>query len=67
MEIMPNLDPALDVQAGDGALLILPRRSEIPALFDEVREGLGTSDMFLEEMRLEMRRIRGSRDYEGGV
>jgi len=48
-----------------GALLILPRRSETPALFDEVRQGLGTAEMSLEEMVLEMRRIRESNDYEG--
>ncbi len=47
-----------------GALLILPRQSQIPALFDEVRDGLGTVDMSLEEMVLEMRRIRESSDYE---
>ncbi len=48
----------------DGAMLILPRQSQIPILFDEVREGLGTSDMSLEEMILEMRRIRETSDYE---
>jgi len=48
----------------DGALLILPRQSQIPALFDEIREGLETSEMSLEEMVLEMRRIRESSDYE---
>jgi len=42
----------------DGALLILPRPSQTPILFDEIREGLGTSDMSLEEMVLEMRKIR---------
>lgn len=48
----------------DGALLILPRPSQTPALFDEIRDGLGTSEMSLEEMVLEMRRIRESSDYE---
>ena len=47
-----------------GALLILPRQSQIPALLEEVRDGLGTSEMSLEEMVLEMRRIRESSDYE---
>ena len=47
-----------------GALLILPRQSQIPALFDEIRDGLGTSEMSLEQMVLEMRRIRESSDYE---
>lgn len=47
-----------------GALLILPRKSQIPDLFDEVREGLGTAEMSLEEMVLEMRRIRETSDYE---
>ena len=39
--------------------------STLSHLFDEVRTGLGTSDMSLEEMVLEMRRIRRSSDYEG--
>lgn len=47
-----------------GALLILPRLPRTPALFDEVRDGLGTSDMSLEGMVSEMRRIRESGDYE---
>ncbi len=47
-----------------GALLILPQQSQIPVLFDEVRDGLGTAEMSLEEMVLEMRRIRESSDYE---
>lgn len=63
----------LDIEPGQkgtliemsGALLILPRRSQTPALFDEVRDGLGTGGMTLEEMVLEMRRIRESNDYEG--
>jgi AbrB family looped-hinge helix DNA binding protein len=48
----------------EGALLILPRPSQIPTLFDEIRDGLGTTDMSLEEMVLEMRRIRETSDYE---
>ena len=39
--------------------------STLSRLFDEVRVGLGASDMSLEEMVLEMRRIRRSSDYEG--
>ena len=41
-----------------------PNQSEIPALFDAVREGLGTSEMSLKEMVWEMRQIRESSDYE---
>ena len=71
--IPKKIREALDIEPGQkgtlievgGAILILPRPSQIPALFDEVREGLGTSDMSLEEMVLEMRRIRESNDYEG--
>ncbi|MGI4790668.1 MAG: AbrB/MazE/SpoVT family DNA-binding domain-containing protein [Janthinobacterium lividum] len=48
----------------EGAILILPRQSQIPVLFDEIRDGLGTADLSLEEMVLEMRRIRESSDYE---
>ena len=63
---------ALDIAPGQkgtlievgGAILILPQRSEIPALFDEIRDGLGTADMSLEEMVGEMRRIRESSNYE---
>ena len=70
--IPKRIREALDIEPGQkgtlielgGALLILPRRSQTPALFDEVREGLGTADMSLEEMVLEMRRIRESSDYE---
>jgi len=47
-----------------GALLILPRPPRTPTLFDEIRGGLGTSDMSLEEMALEMRRVRAGNDYE---
>lgn len=65
METMSNLDPALDDQAGGGTLLVLPRPSQIPALFDEVRAGLGTADMSLAEMVLKMGRIRRSSEYEG--
>ena len=65
-------ETALDIEPGqkgtlielNGAILILPHRSQIPALFDEIREGLGTSDMSLEEMVREMRSIRESADYE---
>ena len=46
------------------ALLILPQPSKIPALLAEISDGLGTSGMSLEEMVLEMRRIRESGDYE---
>ena len=71
--IPKRIREALDIEPGQkgtlievgGALLILPHPSQTPALFDEVREGLGTSDMSLEEMVLEMRRIRESNDYEG--
>ena len=70
--IPKRIREALDIEPGQkgtlielgGALLILPRPSRTPALFDEIREGLGTSDMSLEEMVLEMRRIRESNDYE---
>lgn len=48
----------------DGALLILPQPSQIPALFDALRADLGTGDMSLEEMVEEMRNIRESSDYE---
>ena len=48
----------------DGALLILPQPSQTPALFDEVRVGLGTAEMSLEEMIGEMRKIRENSDYE---
>ena len=47
-----------------GALLILPQTSKVPALLAEISEGLGTTEMSLEEMVLEMRRIRESSDYE---
>lgn len=47
-----------------GALLILPQPSKIPVLLAEISDGLGTSKMSLEEMVLEMRRIRESSDYE---
>lgn len=47
-----------------GALLILPQPSRIPALLAEISDGLGTSEMTLEDMVLEMRRIRESSDYE---
>ncbi len=71
--IPKRIRESLDIEPGQkgtlievgGAILILPRPSQIPALFDEVREGLGTSDMSLEEMVLEMRRIRESNEYEG--
>ena len=62
---LPIFDPALDAQEGDSGLLVLPRLSQTPALFDEVRVGLGASDMSLGEMVLEMRRIRRSSEYEG--
>ncbi len=39
--------------------------SQTPALFDEIREGLGTSGMSLEGMVAEMRKIRQDSDYEG--
>lgn len=41
--------------------------SEIPALLGELREGLGTSAMPLEEMVQEMRRIRETSDYVKSV
>ena len=47
-----------------GAFLILPQQSSLPKLLDEVRDSLGTAEMSLEEMVLEMRRIRESSDYE---
>ena len=52
---MSTIDPATSVHEGD---------AQTPALFDEVREALGTTEMSLEEMVLEMRRIRESSDYE---
>ena len=72
LTIPKRVREALDIMPGqkgtlielNGAILILPQRSQIPALFDEVREGLGTSDMSLEEMVREMRSIRESADYE---
>jgi len=48
----------------DGGFLILPRQSKIGPLLDTLREGLGTSDMSLEEMVAELRRIRETSDYE---
>lgn len=48
----------------NGAILILPRQSALPRLLDDVREGLGTSEMSLEEMVQEMRGIRESSEYE---
>lgn len=39
--------------------------STLSHLFGEVRDGLGTSDMSLEEMVLKMGRIRRSSEYEG--
>lgn len=65
LEIEPGQKGTL-IELG-GALLILPHRSQTPALFDEVRDGLGTSEMSLEAMVLEMRRIRESNDYEGAA
>ena len=70
--IPKKIREALDIEPGQkgtlielgGALLILPRPSQTPALLDELREGLGTGEMSLEEMVLEMRRIRESSDYE---
>ncbi len=53
---MSTFDPAPPAAEGD---------AQIPALFDEVRDGLGTAEMSLDEMVLEMRRIRESSDYEG--
>ncbi len=47
-----------------GGFLILPIPSPLPALLDEIREGLGTSEMSLQEMIAEMRRIRETSDYE---
>ena len=38
--------------------------SAIPALLAEISEALGTSDMSLDEMVVEMRRIRESSNYE---
>ena len=72
LTIPKRVREALDITPGqkgtlielNGAILILPQQSQIPALFDEVREGLGTSDMSLEEMVREMRSIRESADYE---
>lgn len=55
---MSTLDPAPSAPEGD---------AQAPALFNEVREGMGTAEMSLEEMVLEIRRIRESSDYEGGV
>ena len=46
-----------------GALLILPQPSGIPALLAEISDGLGTSEMSLDEMVLRIRRIRESSDY----
>lgn len=55
---MSTLDPVPSAREGD---------AQTPALFDEVRDGLGTAEMSLGEMVLEMRRIRESSDYEGEV
>lgn len=48
----------------EGAILILPQESRLPSLLEEVRQGLGTEEMSLEEMILEMREIRETSDYE---
>jgi hypothetical protein len=55
---MSTFDSAPFVSEGD---------AQTPALFDEVRDGLGTAEMSLEEMVLEMRRIRESSDDAGEV
>ena len=47
-----------------GGFLILPKPPQTPALFDELRQGLGTAEMSLEEMIAEMRRIRETSVYE---
>lgn len=47
------------------AALVPPSPLRTPALFDDIRGSLGTSDMSLEEMVSEMRRVRESSDYEG--
>ena len=41
--------------------------SAIPALLDEISKNLGTSEMSLDEMILEMRQIRESSDYENAT
>lgn len=55
---MSTLDPAPAATEADA-------HNPTAALFDEVRAGLGTAEMSLEEMVLEMRRIRENNDYEG--
>ena len=47
-----------------GAMILVPQQSKSTLLFDEIRAGLGTEEMSLEEMVAELRRIRESSDYE---
>ena len=56
---MSTLDLTPPAREGDADASTLSR------LFDEVRVGLGASDMSLEEMVLKMGRIRRSSEYEG--
>jgi AbrB family looped-hinge helix DNA binding protein len=49
----------------DGAFLIVPGKPETPKLLDQIRDGLGTEGMSLEEMIVEMRQLRDTSDYEG--
>lgn len=48
----------------NGGILIVPGQAETPMLFNKLREGLGTTNMTLEEMIAEMRDIRDTSDYE---
>jgi len=47
-----------------GAMILVPQQARTPDLFDEIRTGLGTEDMSLEDMIAEMRGIRESSNYE---
>jgi len=49
----------------EGGFLILPNPSRIAPLLSELRAGLGTSEMSLEEMIAELRTIRESSNYDG--
>ncbi len=51
------------VEEINGAFTIVPQNTETPLLISQLREGLGTKDMTLDEMLLEMRTIRDASAY----
>ena len=47
-----------------GAMILVPGQPKTPDLFQKIAEGLGTEEMSLEEMLVEMQQIRKSNDFE---